>query len=285
LVTKKTRVWYCWINLDFNHVNRRKFVRQLIYALVLAVSGFMMPQASAQDFGFGCCSPACGSCCESGFDGIYVGGNLGAFHNLVSCNDYDAFFSRTAPAGFSAGRTAFTAGVQLGFDWQCGNKLLGIVGDWNWTHAKRNFPFVSNGLIPGLTVANTNKNRWFSTIRARAGVVVCCDALIYVTGGAAVIDHRSGWIRTDILAGLNDSHHAKDHQWGWTAGVGVEYKMGCNWSLGAEVLSLHFSERQRRVTGVINEAPTILPFRLGFTDSAYVARVLLNYRVGSLLGF
>jgi len=260
-------------------------VRRLIYALVLAVSGFMIPQASAQDFGFGCCPPACGSCCESGFDGIYVGGNLGAFHNLVSCNDYDAFFSQAAPAGFSAGRTAFTAGVQLGYDWQCGNKLLGIVGDWNWTHAKRNFPFVSNGLTaPALTdVANNNRNRWFSTIRARVGIVVCGDALVYVTGGAAVIEHRSEWNRTTTALGV-DNHRAKDHQWGWTAGVGIEYKVGCNWSLGAEVLSLHFTERQKHIIG--RTSPTItLPFRLGFTDSAYVARVLLNYRIGGLLGF
>ena|GEM_PF-2070098 len=266
-------------------------MRRFIYGLVLAVSGFMMPQASGQGFGFGCCPPPCAtSCCGSGFNGFYVGGNIGAFHNLLSVNDYDAFFTHEAPAGFSAGRTAFTAGVQLGFDWQRGNKLLGVVGDWNWTDLKRNFSFVTNDLLfPLGPLENTNRNRWFSTIRARVGIVFCCDALVYVTGGAAVIHHRSSWLRTLPLVDIFDSQRAKDHQWGWTAGVGVEYKMGCNWSLGAEVLSLHFTERQRMITGTIpgtDTSPnTFLPFRLGFTDSAYVARVLLNYRIGGLLGF
>lgn len=207
-------------------------------------------------------------------------GNIGGIHNLVSCNDYDAFFSGIggiiAPAGFSAGANAFTAGVQLGFDWQWCNKVLGVVGDWNWADLKRDFPFASN--VAGLGLANNNKNDWFATIRGRTGFTVC-DALVYVTLGGATIRHKSEWLRS------GNDRRATDTCWGWVAGVGLEYKVWCNWSIGAEVLSLFFKERQRHITGPVTESTTgaTTSFRLGFTDSVWVGRILLNYRFGDLL--
>ena len=85
----------------------------------------------------------------------------------------------------------------------------------------------------------------------------------------------------------DQSYHATDNRWGWVGGVGLEYKLGCNWSLGAEFLSLNFKEHQTKVNGLLrrgDDTPLPLAFRFGSTDTVYVGRILLNYRLGDLLG-
>lgn len=245
-------------------------MRRLIFGLALAVCGFIMPQASA-NFGLGggngCCPPECSPCCyESGFDGFYFGGNLGVVSHTAHRNDFDGFF--TDNSGWTTIDTSFEAGLQLGYDWQCCNKLLGFVVDWNWADNDRR---VRDNPNVGDLGSFRNRHRWFTTLRARAGVVVC-DALVYVTGGAAVSRFNVNY--SDGIA--NDFRHNRS-RWGWTGGVGTEFKVWCNWSLGAEVLFVHFKEHNRRFT---NTGGT--NFLFGASDSVWLGRVLLNYRFGDL---
>src|SRR5262249_51445101 len=102
----------------------------------------------------------------------------------------------------------------------------------------------------------------------RAGLTVC-DTLVYVTGGAAVARFHSRW---ENFVDDFDHRHAR---WGWTGGFGAEFLLGCNWSLGAEFLWMHFSEHTRSFTDVTGAL-----FRFGHSDSVWVGRVLLNYRFG-----
>lgn len=211
------------------------------------------------------CDP-CDPCNDSKFEGFYVGGNLGIFTNTAHRNDYDGF--QEDNSGWSTNNTGFTAGVQVGYDMQfSSNALVGFVADWNWIDVDSSMRIEPNDTGDNQRIRDNFD--WFTTIRARAGVTVC-DALIYVTGGAAVTEVKTRW--NDAADEFRDSHT----RWGWTGGVGTEFLLGCNFSIGAEVLFLQFSEHRRDFTAGADT------YRFGHSDSAYVGRVILNYRFSDL---
>lgn len=237
-------------------------MKKFLFGCAIAVSGLSLSQASAQDF---CCPTQCDPCCDSDFNGLYFGGNIGAFTHTTYRNDLDGFL--TDNSGWAFNRTRFEGGLQLGYDWQCCNTVIGVVGDWNWVNTRHHILD-----DPGATATDDGvriRNRWFSTIRARAGVAVC-DALVYVTGGAAVTRFQNRW------SSDGDVFNFRETRWGWTGGVGTEFMLGCNWSLGLEVLFLHFDARTR--TFDVDGAT----FNVSHSDSAWLGRVLLNYRFGDL---
>lgn len=212
-------------------------------------------------------------CCDQKtFDGFYVGGNVGVISNTAHRNDLDGFL--TDNSGWTTIKTGVTGGVQAGYDWQCGNRLLGLVVDWNGTdihHLLRDDPNNTED-----TTVNRIKSdfKWFTTIRGRAGLTVC-DALVYVTLGAAVARFDVRWQDLEIF-------HSTHTRWGWTAGVGTEFLLGSlfgascgsNWSAGAEVLFLQFANRERTFTS-FTESPRVT---FGHSDSAWIGRLALNYR-------
>lgn len=247
-------------------------MRKFLFASGMIIGGLTMSVASAQD----CCPVQYDTCCEAGFDGFYVGGNVGALSHTAHRNDFDGFLGIPGfPTSFSTISTDVTAGVQLGYDWQCSNAVFGLVVDWNWAnsrHRLRSRP----AFLGTLNEDVRSEFDWFTTIRGRAGLTVC-DALVYVTGGAAVTRVETRW-NSDLVL-LGSSFRQRDNRWGWTGGVGAEFILGCNWSLGAEFLFMQFDNRNRTFTSPVASPAT---FTVGQSDSAWVGRVLLNYRFGDL---
>lgn len=242
-------------------------MKKYIFGTALAISAFAMPLAVAS--GGGCYPVQCDPCCDdAGFDGFYIGGNLGVFSHTAYRNDLDGFL--TDNGGWGTIGTSFTAGVQLGYDWQWCSSLVGIVADWNWVDTDRrirdNINADDNNFV-------RNQTDWFTTIRARAGLTVN-DALVYVTLGAAVTRFDTRWQDLDDTPDAFRDHHTR---WGWVGGAGAEFLVWCNWSLGLEVLFLQFSEHTRTFTTAGGTA-----FAFGHSDSAWVGRFLLNYRFGDL---
>jgi outer membrane immunogenic protein len=233
-------------------------MKKILLGCAIAMCGLPLSQASAQDY---CCQPQCNPCCyESDFNGLYIGGNVGAFTHSAHRNDLDGFLESSS--GWSTNQTSVTAGLQLGYDWQWCNKLVGLVGDWNWVNTKHTNRNNTNYFLK-------NNSDWFSTIRARAGLAVC-DALVYITGGAAVTKFNNKWNN------ITDNFHFHDARWGWTAGAGTELKLGCNFSLGLEVLFLQFDDNRRTFTSDGTR------YAVSHSDSAWLGRVMLNYRFGDL---
>ncbi len=258
-------------------------MKKFLIGCAIAASGFAMP-LSAQNYGGPCgptqCCDPCGPCCDStGFNGFYVGGNVGVFTHTAFRNDLNGFLSPivNANAGFAFNETNVEAGVQLGYDWQCCNQVYGLVVDWNWVNTNRRFRTDTDTVF---TRNIRSRADWFTTIRGRIGVALC-DALFYVTGGAAVVRSNNRIESEVAVLGLERFRDRRSH-WGWTAGVGTELMLGCSWSFGAEVLWLHFSERTRTFTSTVISPGT--PFAIGASDSAWIARILLNYRFGDLCG-
>ena len=202
-------------------------------------------------------------CGAARFTGFYAGGNTGAIAYTASRNDLDGFLTDTNT--YTANKLGWTAGVQAGYDWQSCNRVFGIVADWNWASATAVTDDERNDTDRGQW---QSKLRWFSTLRARAGLAVD-DTLFYVTGGVAAAK-----IKTNVFdGGNNEVANFNDTRWGLALGAGAEFALGNNWSVNTEVLYLHFNEKQH---SFVDTDPQLRRFDLN--DNVWVARLGLNYR-------
>lgn len=236
-------------------------MKTYILVCAIAVCGLLSTIASAQDLS---CSCPCDPCCATGcFDGWYVGGNLGVLSRQAVRNDTDGFL--TDNSGWTTMDTNIAGGVQFGYDSQCGNRVLGVVADWN----AANVDSLLND-NPGAGVDNFVQSDldWFTTVRFRAGLAVH-DTLLYVSAGPAVAGIDTVW--HDDPDTFSDSAT----RWGWAGSVGTEFMCSRNVSIGAELLYLNFADDYVTFTdGSAND------FTFGHNDSAWSARILMNYRFG-----
>jgi outer membrane immunogenic protein len=249
-------------------------MKKLLVKLSAAAIGlFAMSTANADQLAdncyppSGCCPTSYYPCCDDYFSGFYVGGNVGAIDFHSHTTDRDAFL--VGAATYSATDINVVAGVQLGYDWSCGSKLFGLVADWDWTNADTNTHLST--VTPGLTQRLENEIRWFSTLRARAGIVVC-DSLVYITAGAVAAHFRH---RIENSEAVNPTSTFDNTRWGWTAGLGFEWIFCRSWSLNAEVLWLGFNQHRETHTSDGTD------FEFDFSHHAWIGRVGVNYRFGN----
>ena len=119
-------------------------------------------------------------------------------------------------------------GGTVGVNWQSGNWIFGIEGDFDWSGVK--------GTTGSNCVACTTDGRWLSTIRGRLGYAVD-RTLWYITGGGAF-----GGVRNDLhQAGFTPSTSTQS---GGTIGAGVEYAFAPNWSAKIEYLFVELNDRK-----------------------------------------
>ena len=148
------------------------------------------------------------------WNGIYVGIN-GAYG--FGDSSWTDTFTTISTGNFNV--DGLMIGGTLGYNAQFGSWVLGIEGDMAWS------------AIKGSTTTNCplgceTSQSWFGTARARIGYAF--DRFLpYLTGGGAF-----GNIRTETAGFAGTS----SNQFGWTAGVGIEYAFLNNWSAKIEYL-------------------------------------------------
>ncbi len=157
-----------------------------------------------------------------------------------------------------------TVGGTIGFNWQFDPRfLVGVEGDIGWLG-------VNKTTMQWNDFANIGeKADWYGTVRARFGYVTG-PSLIYVTGGGAFVNIRDSFGGTAI-AGPTVSESVKG---GWTAGVGIETKLGRAWTAKTEYLYMD--------VGSTNFASNVFggPFGTTFDHSFHVIKTGLNYKLG-----
>ncbi|GAB4225754.1 MAG: porin family protein [Chlamydiales bacterium] len=202
-------------------------------------------------------------CYRDDFTGFFFGGNVGVFSHVARRNDLDGFL--TDNSGWTTVHTNVAGGVQAGYDWQCGNRLLGLMADWNKTNAGTRLKDDPNDATDDNSIHN--KLDWFTTIRGRAGVALN-HALIYLTAGAVFARFETRW--TDAP----DRFRPHNTRWGWTGGLGTEFIFCDTLSMGAELLFMHFDDKYR---SFIDSNET--RFTFGHNDSCWNGRISINYRL------
>lgn len=210
-------------------------------------------------------APAISSCGGGRFGGRYIGATVG-MTTLKSETDERIL------AGLSLlneNRSGLTGGVTLGYNRQCGAALYGIEGDLNFSGVKSDTNYDLLGIY---SLVNDHRSMdWFSTLRTRAGIVANDSLLLYVTGGLAFAGMKHS---VDVLNSSFNLFDEKKTRWGWTAGAGAEMALRDNLSLKSEVLYMQFQNNDFSV-------PYYPTARLSDRDSAWVARVGLNYKFGA----
>ncbi len=147
-------------------------------------------------------------------------------------------------------------GAHLGYNYQMGNFVIGIEGDWDWNNLRGN-----DGNFGG--VVDGTEGRWQASIRGRLGFAAS-NWLIYGTGGWS-------WLNANVTKDV-PSFSANATRGGWTLGAGAEYAFNSNWIARAEYRFASYN-------------PTFYDFAAGFDRNArrtdtHSAIVGISYKFG-----
>jgi len=190
--------------------------------------------------------------------GFYVGGNIGA---VWANNTWD---DTLFGLNFDNGNNArLIIGGEVGFNYQMGNFVVGVEGDFDWANNYNNDPTVvvpaAVPVIGGNTLQLQSDNNWIATAAARFGYAVD-RALFYVKGGGGWVQHNSltivNWTTGASITGFNDNNS----QSGWLVGGGIEWAAYYNWTVKIEYDYLGLGSRTITV-------PVTAPFLAGDTFS------------------
>jgi len=142
------------------------------------------------------------------WSGFYLGINGGGGWG-------NSAWDRTGGFDVSGGLVGGTAG----YNWQYGQLVLGLEGDFDWSGIKGS---TMSACVAGCTTSTD----WLGTARGRLGYAF--DRFLpYVTGGLAVGDIHAS---TPGFAGASQTNA------GWAVGAGLEFTVAGNWSAKAEYL-------------------------------------------------
>jgi len=160
------------------------------------------------------------------WSGVYIGAHVGygwadpAITPLVG----GPISNHPQPSGVMGGG-------QIGINWQTGPWVLGAEADASWGDLDdtRTCTLVTSGL----TLSCRGAPKYFGTIDARLGYAVD-RVLLYAKGGAAWSheDFTQTGITLPLCTGTPCTGSV--FQWGWNAGVGLEYALTRNWTAKVE---------------------------------------------------
>ena len=142
-------------------------------------------------------------------------------------------------------------GVDLGYNHQMDNIVLGIEGDISWSD-------VSDS--DTTAYVSSDDLSYIGTLRGRAGFAAD-QALLYVTGGVAFT--HSDYSVIGAGANIDDSFS----RIGYVVGGGIEYAMDDAWSMKAEYLYMNFGKEKLSDGVVATQA----------TPNFHSVRIGLNY--------
>jgi outer membrane immunogenic protein len=194
---------------------------------------------------------------EAAYDwsGFYVGINGGGATGSV-----DWSLDNGAGDEGSHNTTGGTVGGQFGYRWQTmGGWVFGVEAQGNWA----DFTGSNVSLADGITTNQTKVNA-FGLFTGQIGYA-WDRALFYVNGGAAVTDNK--YTSTTPGAGIDTIN---DSRWGAAVGVGFEYAVAPNWSVGFQYDHLFMGTKD------IND--TFITDNIKQSVDIFTARV--NYKFG-----
>jgi outer membrane immunogenic protein len=158
------------------------------------------------------------------WSGFYIGANLGAGWNSTG--------SITDTAGSTFGtttNTSFLGGGQVGVNYEFwGGVVVGAEAMFDWLPNTKNTINATNGL--NTASANIN-NRWLTTATGKLGYA-WDRVLLYGKGGGAWVGTNNPSITVNGAPASFATNSSNN--FGWTAGLGVEWAFAGNWSARAE---------------------------------------------------
>jgi outer membrane immunogenic protein len=160
--------------------------------------------------------------------GFYIGGNLGAAWNSGGSVS-DTLGSTFTGSGQT---TKFTGGGQVGVNYEFwGGVVVGAEAMFDWIPNTTNtFNAVDNNTPPNTATATLN-SRWITTATGKLGYA-WNTVLLYGKGGGAWVGANNPNLTVNGLGQTLSS--STTNNFGWTAGVGVEWAFAGPWSARIE---------------------------------------------------
>jgi outer membrane immunogenic protein len=205
------------------------------------------------------------------WDGAYIGvqGGVARRDTLVKFEPTLSNFQLQDARDLS--QSGGTAGVLLGYNWQQGNFVYGVEGDWSWVGAKRNWNTPVEGVSDSSDVA------WLATIRGRAGLAFE-STLFYLTGGAA-FGHVNNSVAT-VFGGVASTSFTQDQtKAGWTLGAGAEHMFAPNWTARAELRYVDLGKTSVECVAGVGRCPNA-DRGTEFSNSLWMGQIGLSYKFG-----
>ncbi|HXD45082.1 MAG TPA: outer membrane protein [Pseudolabrys sp.] len=172
-------------------------------------------------------------------------------------------WSRFSGDGDSRTAKGWLGGVQAGYNYQIGQFVIGIEGEYSWADVKLDEPLFGGTL--------SLKNDYFATAAARLGYAFD-RSLVYAKLGAAWT--RDKWDGND---GIGGTVSATSNRTGWLLGAGYEYAIWNNLSVKIEYNYLKFGS----VTPSFTTTGTLTVEGSGDVKlDTQIVKVGLNYRFG-----
>ena len=266
----------------------RRFRRALLAAA--AAIGFASI-ASASDTPVKASRPTVGA--APSWTGFYVGANGGWGWSKVT--DLETSFGVTGIAGIlpqSVGSNldGGVFGGQIGYNWQTGNLVLGVEGDFDAASISGGSEVVFRGLggAGGLATdgfMTRDKINWLASIRGRLGWT-WGSGLIYATGGAAWETFKTtAMISTDTdpaVFSQSATGSFSSTRLGYVIGGGYEWMFAPKWSVRGEYLYYRFtgsSTNQINIPDCGAGPPCGVNVTTG-SNNVNVFRLGLNYYIG-----
>ena len=167
------------------------------------------------------------------WSGFYIGGNLGAGWNSGG-SVTDTFGSTFTGSGQT---TKFIGGGQVGVNYEFwGGVVIGAEAMFDWLPNTTNTWTAVEGTsggapAPGANASATFNSRWLTTATGKLGYA-WDRVLVYGKGGGAWVGANNPNLTVNG-AGVTLTSNTTTN-FGWTAGVGVEWAFAGNWSARVE---------------------------------------------------
>ena len=216
------------------------------------------------------------------WQGGYIGGSIGVARLNTSasqtfnsegsgygaCSPASEISSSFGGASCVTSASGLTGGVQIGYDMQSRFFVYGAVADWTWTGLKH----TTNFFLSSQPFVRAQVD-WLATFRGRMGLAVD-DTMVYVTAGLALADIKSGAGQTGDCPTYCYDNSPNKVQAGWVAGVGLEHKLGKNWSMFGEALYYDLGS----VTATSTTKDGSFTYSTEFHNEIFQTKLGLNFR-------
>jgi outer membrane immunogenic protein len=212
---------------------------------------------------------------SSRWTGFYVGGHAGyAFSG-------DAIYTYTVAGNFEpAGRPrpteleGFIGGAQLGFNYQLGGLVLGLEG--TYTAGDLSDTLLENPLPAGNDYRTNTSLSYLATVSGRVGLAFD-HTLLYAKGGVAftTVEFDASFLN-GVAPGQRTGISNDFDRTGWVAGVGLEFAVSRNWTIGVEYAHLDFGTENVTLP-VTNSGITRERLDLDFAIDTVTARISYKF--------
>lgn len=199
-----------------------------------------------------------------------------------------------SPSPYGSSRTGFVGGLQLGYNYQMGQFVIGAEADFMGAFINKSNTgsvTINDFLGGGLTITESYTSKiqqnWLGTLRARVGFTFD-RLLVYATGGLAYGNIQSSLsVRETLSNGDWANWYGTKNQTkaGFTIGAGVEYALTNNWIIRGEYLYYNLGDvttyalpTDEVFAGVPGPNPYTVRGRSKTTIDGNIVRAAISYK-------